>query len=98
MAQHQRWIARTVDELLDVVAAWRGAIADGQLSREEVLRIERELAEAVRCAEIADVTDLAFDEIRRTGGLTPYIRRRAERLGLRIATLIEPTSEENHAR
>jgi len=87
MAHHPRWTTVVVDEVLDAVCAFRQAASDGAIDSHEMVRVERELAEAARAAEIADLVDIAVDEIKRTAGLTPYTRRRAQRLGIEIAVL-----------
>jgi len=96
MGQHPRWASVAVEEALDVRAAFERAWADGVVSPEEAAVLEREIAEAVHAAEVTDLTDLALDELRRTGGLTPYTRRRAQRLGLEVAVLV-PASEQEAA-
>ena len=87
MAHHPRWTSVVVEEVLDAVCAFRQAASDGIITADEAVRLEQELVEAARVAEIADLVDIAVDEIKRTAGLTPYTRRRAQRLGIEIAVL-----------
>lgn len=93
MAHHAKWTKRTVDEVLEARAVFESAWADGVITSEEAERIRRELACAAYVAEVAELADTLCDEWKRTGGVTPYLAKRARQLGLRLAALEETCHE-----
>jgi hypothetical protein len=85
MARDRRWIDVAVDAVMELSCTVDTALADGQVDEREAQAIRSLCREALLLVQRADVAERIAAAYLRTGGLNPYLRRRAEEVGLRVA-------------
>jgi hypothetical protein len=87
MARDRRWIDVAVDAVMELSCSIDSALADGQVDEREAEAIRSLCREALLLVERADVAERIAAAFLRTNGVNPYLRRRAEEVGLRVADL-----------
>jgi hypothetical protein len=87
MARDRRWIDVAVEAVMELSCSIDSALADGQVDEREAETIRLLCREALLLVERADVAERIAASFLRTNGVNPYLRRRAEEVGLRVADL-----------
>jgi hypothetical protein len=85
MARDRRWIDVAVEAVMELSCSIDSALADGEIDEREAETIRSLCREALLLVERADVAERIAAAYLRTNGVNPYLRRRAEEVGLRVA-------------